>query len=557
MRTWLTVSLGVISWIVAAGSAHSDDVDAYIQDTMQLYHIPGVSACVVRNGEIIWTGAYGLAHIAEDRAVSESTLFMLASISKTVTMTGLMQLWEEGYFALDDDVNAHLPFELRIPNHPDEPITFRQVLSHTASLRDNWNVGWATYVQGDTPWALADYAYAYFHPDGVYYDAALNFHSSAPGTLYDYCNHGFVLAGYLVETISGMPFAEYCQESLFEPLGMDEASWFIRDLDPDHVAMPYDYSGTHYVEEGHYGYADYPAGTLRTSAPQLARLLIALGGHGSIGETSILDSATVDLITTVHYPHLKSNQGLAWYQGSTAGCSVWQHEGGDLGVRTIASYSFEEGLGVVVLTNRDSGTGLMRIRNHLFSTFLSLSPVLPAVERVDSAWREGRIEVSWELRGADGELSFDVTRFAVSGGSIREVPDATVIRRGDVFTYTDARAVPGETYRYRIVIRLSGDEVATFETMVDGVRARFSFDRGSASLCTGEAGVGFSLDRPGPVDLGVFEISGRRIATLLGGMQSAGDHWIRWGGRGVAGGVYFYRLKDRSRIRVRRIVVAR
>lgn len=382
MQRALSMILAVLVVTSCGGAASTDhgptelvqagpgSIDHNIQQLMAANHIPGVSACVVKNGQIIWTGSYGQANIEAGRAVTDSTVFMLASVSKTVTMTALMQLWEVGEFELDDDVKDYLPFDLSNPNHPSLPITFRQLLSHTSSLRDNWAVGRATYVQGDTPWTLANFAFAYFDPAGSLYDAEANFHTWAPGTGYSYCNHGFMLAGYLVETVSGQTFADYCRDHIFAPLGMDETSWFVADLDTTHIAMPYGYADGLYRPEGHYGYADYPAGTLRTSAPQLAQFLIAFGNYGTVGTATMLESATVETITTVHYPLQRANQGLAWYSGYVAGEHVWQHEGGDLGVSTIASYSFARRLGVIVLTNRESSAGTKDIRTLLFGEFL-------------------------------------------------------------------------------------------------------------------------------------------------------------------------------------------
>ena len=91
------------------------DIDSLINITMATYHLPGLSACIVRDGEIIWTGAYGYADIQNSRSVTGSTLFSIASLSKTFVCTALMQLWENGLFELDEDINNHLPFQVRIP----------------------------------------------------------------------------------------------------------------------------------------------------------------------------------------------------------------------------------------------------------------------------------------------------------------------------------------------------------------------------------------------------------------------------------------------------------
>ena len=342
------------------------ELDSFIAETMETYHIPAVSACAVKSGEIVWTGAYGYANIAEDIRVADSTLFMLASVSKTITGLALMQLWDEGLFRLDDDINAYLPFDVVNPNFPDSTITFRMLFAHTSSLNDNWSVMNSTYVSGDSPIHLSEYVRDYFTPGGAYYDASANFNTWPPGTRWDYCNHGFVLIGYLVETITGTPFDQYCQDSIFVPLGMNETSWFLEGLNIDNVAMPYEYIHGRYHPYGHFGYADYPAGALRTNTLQLARFLIAFMQWGRIDDVRILDSTTVEMMTTIQYPELSSIQGLVWFRGNVGGRQVWRHGGGDRGVSTMLAFCPDEHSGAVVLTNGESPTGTNRITLKLF-----------------------------------------------------------------------------------------------------------------------------------------------------------------------------------------------
>ena len=146
--------------LVKAGKVNASnyvDIDSFIVATMEWLNIPGISACLVKDGEVLWSGAFGDAVIERDIKVSDTTSFMLASISKTVTGVALMQLWEAGLFGLDDDINDYIPLDIVIPDYPDSPITFRTVLTHTASLKDNWEVMDGTYVFGDSPIAITDF----------------------------------------------------------------------------------------------------------------------------------------------------------------------------------------------------------------------------------------------------------------------------------------------------------------------------------------------------------------------------------------------------------------
>lgn len=190
---------------------------------------------------LIWEGYYGYANIALQDSVKASTIFMLASISKTVTASALMQLWEQGRFQLDDSINAYLPFSIRNPYFPSIAITFRHLLTHSSSIRD----GYYPYYWGSDPQiTLEEYIIGNLTPEGSHYSPA-NFSSSyPPGALVSYCNIGASLCGYLVEIISGIPFDQYCRDSIFIPLGMTHTAWFLRDLNVSLIAHPYTWNGS-------------------------------------------------------------------------------------------------------------------------------------------------------------------------------------------------------------------------------------------------------------------------------------------------------------------------
>ena len=337
-------------------------LDSYIREYMTQNHIPGVSACIVKQGRIIWTGNYGWAYVNLIIPVYDSTLFQIASVSKTVTTAALMRLYDQDRFKLDDSINAYLPFPVRNPYYPDSAITFRMLLTHTSSIRDNWNFMFY-YFHSDPPLPLRDYLNDYFTPDSQYYSLQ-NFNNFPPGRSFQYCNIGFALAGYLVEAITGIEESKYCRDSLFTLLGMNESSFFYRDLDTMHMAMPYMWNSG-YIPYGHYSYHDYPAGALKTSTIQLARFLIAFMQYGWVGSVRILDSATVSLMITPQIPLIYSGQGLCWYKLYLGTRQLWGHHGGDFGIRTGMFFCPADTTGVLVFTNGEYPTDA--IMNEMFN----------------------------------------------------------------------------------------------------------------------------------------------------------------------------------------------
>ena len=313
--------------------------------------VPGLSAVIIKDGSIVCTAVAGQANVEEEIPVTPETLFLVASISKTITATALMQLHEQGKFELDDDINDYLPYDVAIPVAPEEPITFRQLLTHTASMKDNTSYfGVFTTAEGDSPISLADLTEEYLTPDGEYYDRRDNFVRSAPGTLMSYSNMGIALAGYLVEEISGRPFDTYSRDRIFSRLGMTHTSWRLADIDLSKLAVPYENSWFSFAPLDHYGQANYPDGMLRTSPVELAHFLIAYMQGGSYEGRRVLKRETVDKVLKSQ-TKLNRSQGLVWFSVLLDGETVWGHDGSDDGASAGMWFDRETDVGVIVVAN--------------------------------------------------------------------------------------------------------------------------------------------------------------------------------------------------------------
>jgi len=333
-------------------------LDNFINAHMATEHISGLAAVLVRDNEIVWYGNYGLADRDANIPVTDSTIFMLASASKTITATALMQLVEDGMIGLEDPANDHLPFTVVNPNHPDSVITVKQLLTHTASIADNWDI--MPYTVGDPTTPLGDFLFDYLDASGANYDPLLNYNSFAPNSTYQYTNIGIALVGYLVETVSGMPFNTYCNQNIFAPLCMDHTGWFLSEVDTTLVARPYSYSGGTYADNGLYGYADYPDGMLRTTALSLAKFMYAHMNDGDFAGTPLLDPSTVAYMHSPVVPAIDPGQGIVFYSFDDAYGTWWGHNGGDLGVSTNMFFDEATNTGLITLTNSDGDHGPIR-----------------------------------------------------------------------------------------------------------------------------------------------------------------------------------------------------
>ncbi len=362
-------------------------VEAFIREKATRDHIPGVAACLVRGSEIVWSHAYGFADLERRIPMTLDSLQNIASISKTVVATALMQVKEAGLIKLDADVNDYLGFPVRNPKAPNAPITCRQLMTHTSSIRDG-----STYPQhyacGDPRMSLVKWLREYFTPGVVFYDAAKNFHPWLPGETWSYSNLAYGLLGHLVEAVSGIPFHSFCRLNIFAPLEMNETGWLLADVDRSKHVVPYTWvadgkaRGRDWddvpmgvvrmdgptrgapLEDGYqpnclYSHPNFPDGFLRTSVSEMSRFLRAYLAGGAFEGRRILRRDTVRemlqvrLVTPRNPVGLpKRKQGLTWNVGySIDGEPAWGHGGRDPGVNTDLRLLPSRNLGAIAFTN--------------------------------------------------------------------------------------------------------------------------------------------------------------------------------------------------------------
>ncbi len=342
--------------------------DQKISFLMRLAGFSALSACIIQDDQVIWSNAYGSYDRDNHTPASTNTIYVLASITKTVVGTALMQLYDQGLFDLDDDVNTILPFELRNPNFPDDPITVRMLLSHTTSLNSNnqQQYYWMNF-SGDPPFGFfpEPYLREFLLPGGAYYTPGVWSDTHRPGEKAMYANVGFDIISYLIELLSGEPFLDYCDTHLFAPLEMDNTSFNLSRLDIDQVAIPYQrYLGRYYqIDELTFQYGDhtppekywrprfYPAGGLYSTVEDLSHFLIAHMNQGLYKDVQLLQPDTVTLMHTI-LPDNAIGYGLAWMQTNIGLRLTTTGHAGDLpGTDTWMLYNETQDLGVIYFAN--------------------------------------------------------------------------------------------------------------------------------------------------------------------------------------------------------------
>lgn len=375
--------------LVDQGKIPLPDLDSFVRERMETSSMPGVAACIVKGDRIDWSKGYGWADVENQIPMTPDTIMNIASVSKTITAAALMQLWEQGKFRLEDDINAHLPFSIRNPHHPETTITFKHLLTHTSSIIDGPAYN-ENYSCSAPSLSLKDWIAAYLVPGGSFYDAGENFLPEPPGERFEYTNVGFGLVGLLVECISGVSFETFCRDNIFNPLGMGRTFWNLQGNDLSDHAVIYTYARRGelrgeflsagdgdpepdgYLANCLYQHPNAPDGFLHTSISQLAQFLIAMMNGGSCNGKRILNKETVELVLSDQLvPALVPDEGgdsmgLCWYRKGMGDVSLWMHSGGDPGVSTIAAFSPELRTGVIGFANTSMGWGLEDIAKRLF-----------------------------------------------------------------------------------------------------------------------------------------------------------------------------------------------
>jgi len=315
-------------------------IEAAVSAFMSSTHVPGVSVAVVENGEYEWGSGFGLADMEDNTPASEHTLYRLASISKSLTATAAMQLWERGKLDLDAPVQKYCP---SFPQKP-WPIATRQVMGHLSGIRhyksgsqDDPEVGNTKHFENPIQGGL----------DFFKNDALL----SEPGKQFHYSTHGYTLVGCVIEGASGAKYVDFVRQNVFAPAGMEQTQ-----VDDRFATIPYRTRFYQKAESAKVQNADFldssykiPGGGWLSSAEDMARFEVA------ILNDKLVRRATRDLMWTALKPSdgSKDEYGLGWGNGSEDGIASVGHTGGQQGTSTAFTIAPAQRAGVVVLTNME------------------------------------------------------------------------------------------------------------------------------------------------------------------------------------------------------------
>ena len=235
-------------------------VDSVLRAFMERSRVPGIAYGIIVDGKLLHVAAHGLRDVPTVGRVDTSSVFRIASMTKSFTALAILQLRDAGRLSLDDPAEQYVPQlkGLRYPTSDAPRITVRHLLTHSAGFpEDNpW---------GDQQLAASDEDLSRMIREGIPF-------SNTPGIAYEYSNFGFAILGRIVVNVSGMPYARYVRDRVLRPLGMSSTTLEARDVPANRLAHGYRLQDGQWLEEPPLPDGSFGAmGGMLTSSADLSR----------------------------------------------------------------------------------------------------------------------------------------------------------------------------------------------------------------------------------------------------------------------------------------------
>jgi len=321
--------------------------------------VPGIAYGIVVDGKVIHIGTAGLRDIKANAPVDTSSVFRIASMTKSFTALSILKLRDEGKLSLDDPAEKYVPelMSLRYPTSDSPKLTIRYLLSHSTGFpEDNpW---------GDQQLADSDEQLSQMLRRGVPF-------STSPGTNYEYSNLGFAILGRIVQNVSRMPYTRYVRQNVLLPLGMTSTTLEVAQVPANRLAHGYRLQDGQWLEEPQLPDGSFGSmGGMLTSVSDLGKWVawmldawpprdgaeygpVKRSSRREMQEVWRFSGATAVMDTAANTVSLSAG-GYGYGLGVTRTClfpSLVSHSGGLPGFGSIMRWLPDYGVGIVALGN--------------------------------------------------------------------------------------------------------------------------------------------------------------------------------------------------------------
>jgi CubicO group peptidase (beta-lactamase class C family) len=331
-------------------------MDAYIDNAVRTWKVPGLGLAIVRNDSVIYARGYGVRDVGAGTPVTGQTTFAIGSSSKAFTAAAVAMLVDDKKVSLDATAATYLPgFQLSDP-YASRELTVRDLLSHRSGL-----------ARGELAWYGSPFDRDEIVRRVRYLEPTWSFRST-----FGYQNIMYIAAGQVVARVSGRSWDDFVRDRIFTPLGMRTATTSVLQLNKaGDLAMP------HAVVDGQVRTVPWrnidnagPAGSINATPTEMAQWVRLQLGRGTYAGQRLISSRTFDEMHQAHTvirtdsaarannpeSHLQA-YGLGWFLQDYRGKLIVHHGGNVDGFTALVAMMPEEKFGIVLLTNMN-GTGL-------------------------------------------------------------------------------------------------------------------------------------------------------------------------------------------------------
>jgi CubicO group peptidase (beta-lactamase class C family) len=332
----------------------TEELDSFVQHTLDTWHAPGVAVAVVKDGEVILSQGFRLRNVAQNLPATADTIFPIASCTKAFTAACLALLVDEGKLEWDKPVKDFMPAFKLYDDFATSRMTPRDLLCHRSGL-----------PRHDLVWYASRFSRREVFKRLRYCEPNKDLR-----TTFQYQNMMYMVAGLLVEELTGLTWEKFVQQRIFDVLGMARSNTSSRQMREDaNHGFPYLWKRATGLKEIDFYDQDEsistgPAGTICSTVSDLSKWVQVQLGGGRLGEVQFLSA---NAIQQMHTPHIFiddaqlrlrfgmefTSYALGWFTRSYKGQVLVQHGGNIDGFSSLVSLLPRRGLGVAVLTNSD------------------------------------------------------------------------------------------------------------------------------------------------------------------------------------------------------------
>jgi len=347
------------------------DLDQFVTQGLKDWNVPGLALAVVVDNEVIYENGFGLRDVEDEKPVTPHTLFAIGSSTKAFTTFTLATLVDEGKMDWDTPVRNYIPGFRMYSNVATEELTPRDMVTHRSGLPRH-DLMW----YNRSGWTRKDYIdrLRYLEP------------SAELRQKFQYNNLMFLTAGYLAGQLTGGTWEEAVQKRILDPLGMTETNFSVETSQKtSDYALPYKEEDDEIQQMNFRNITTLgPAGSINSNIDEMSHWLMVNINNGKYQGAQILNPTLLKDIQTPHMvtggsstrPEISANTyGLGWFINTYRGHQHVSHGGNIDGFTALVTLFPDDGVGIVVLANKNGARYPTIVTRHIADRVLGLEPI--------------------------------------------------------------------------------------------------------------------------------------------------------------------------------------